>query len=140
DPQHESGKILREGEQLVLANGGTVARLGGIYGPGRSALLQKFLDGRAVVDPGNDRFVNQIHRDDAAGAVQLLLKSPAAAGEIYNVVDNEPILQSECWRWLAAKLSRPLPPSGTSTRLREATAQASERKRGESKKAASNAK
>jgi nucleoside-diphosphate-sugar epimerase len=131
EPQHETGKILREAERLVLTNGGIVARLGGIYGPDRSALLQRFLDGRAVLDPENDRFLNQIHRDDAAAGIQLLLELSETAGEIYNVVDNEAILQSDCWRWLAANLNWPLPASGRST---------SKRKRGESNKRVSNAK
>jgi hypothetical protein len=47
------------------------------------------------------------------------------------VVDDEPILQSECYRWLATALNRPLPPSGEST---------SKRKRGDSNKRVSNAK
>lgn len=131
EPRHETGGILREAEEAVLAARGVIARLGGIYGPGRSALLNKFLEGRAALDLENDRFVNQIHRDDAATASFLLLDSAAAARQIYNVVDNEPILQSECYRWLAAKLSRPLPPPGRST---------SERKRGQSNKRVSNAK
>jgi nucleoside-diphosphate-sugar epimerase len=33
EPRHEKGKILRETEELVLAAGGIVARLGGIHGP-----------------------------------------------------------------------------------------------------------
>jgi len=129
EPKPETGKISRRAEDLVLAGNGTVIRLGGIYGPGRSALLRNFLEGSVSVDA--DRFVNQIHRDDAASAIQLLLKSAATAGQIYNVVDNEPILVSECYRWLAAKLNRPVPPKGTST---------SKRKRGASNKRVSNAK
>ena len=131
EPRHETGNILREAEEAVLAARGVIARLGGIYGPGRSALLNKFLERRAVLDSENDRFVNQIHRDDAAMAMFLLLDSAPAAGQTYNVVDNEPILQSECYRWLATKLSRPLPPQERST---------STRKRGESNKRVSNAK
>jgi len=131
EPKHESGKILREAENVVLAARGIIARLGGIYGPGRSAFLNKFLDGRAIIDAEHDRFVNEIHRDDAATAVRLLLNSAASRGEIYNVVDNEPILQSECYRWLAAKLNRPLPREGRSI---------SKRKGGESNKRVSNAK
>ena len=131
EPRHETGNILREAEEAVLAARGVIARLGGIYGPDRSALLNNFLEGRAVLDSENDRFVNQIHRDDAATAIFFLLDSVAAVGQIYNVVDNEPILQSECYRWLAAKLSRPLPPRGRST---------SERKRGQSNKRVNNAK
>lgn len=131
EPQTETGRILREAEALALSKSATVVRLGGIYGPGRSALLKKFLAGEAILDLQNDRFVNEIHRDDAAMAVRLLALHNEDSGQIYNVVDNEPTLQSECYRWLAAKLKRPLPPSGRST---------SARKRGPSNKRVSNAK
>ncbi len=131
EPKTETGKILREAEDLVLAKNKVVIRLGGIYGPGRSALLKKFLSGEAIVDPASDRFVNEIHRDDAATAIRLLPKRNDSSGQIYNLVDNEPTLQSECYRWLAAKLNRPPPPAGRST---------SKRKRGESNKRVSNAK
>jgi len=131
EPKHETGKISRKAEDLVVANRGIVIRLGGIYGPGRSALLKKFLNGDAILDPENDRLVNQIHRDDAAAAIQFLVKRPESAGQIYNVVDDQPILLSECYRWLAAKLNRSIPPIGTST---------SPGKRGKSNKRVSNAK
>ena len=36
EPTHDKGRILREAEKLVLSSRGIVARLGGIYGPGRS--------------------------------------------------------------------------------------------------------
>lgn len=114
-PARETGRILLETEELVLGHGGIVARFAGIYGPGRSALLSKFLAREAIVDPSNDRFVNQVHRDDIAAALFLLLNRPALTGEIYNVVDDQPILQSECYRWLAVKLDRPVPPLGSST-------------------------
>lgn len=131
EPKHQTGKILREAERLVLGRGGTVARLGGIYGPGRSFLLKKFLDGEAIVDQKRDRFVNQIHRDDAAAALFLLLDRRSPGGGIYNVVDDQPILQSEYYRWLAKRLNRPAPPLGRST---------SKPKRGESNKRVRNAK
>src|SRR5947209_3500015 len=59
-PAREEGRILLETEDLVLGDGGIVARLGGIYGPGRSALLTKFLSGTAMIDPENDRFITQV--------------------------------------------------------------------------------
>ena len=130
-PARETGRILLETEQLVLAQGGVVARLAGIYGPGRSALLSKFLAGSAIIDLENDRFINQVHRDDIATALFLLLDRPSPAREIYNVVDDQPILQSECYRWLAAKLNRPIPPMGRSTAAP---------KRGASNKRVSNAR
>ncbi len=129
-PTRETSQILLETERSVLANGGIVARLAGIYGPGRSALLTKFVEGTAIIDAENDRFVNQVHRDDIAAALFLLLSRKAEGAQIYNVVDDQPILQSECYRWLAQRLNRPLPSIGRSTQ---------ERKRGDSNKRVSNA-
>jgi len=129
-PTRETSQILLETERSVLANGGIVARLAGIYGPGRSALLTKFVEGTAIIDAENDRFVNQVHRDDIAVALFLLLSQKAEGAQIYNVVDDQPILQSECYRWLAQRLNRPLPSIGRSTQ---------ERKRGDSNKRVSNA-
>jgi nucleoside-diphosphate-sugar epimerase len=130
-PTGETSQILLETEGLVLANGGIVARLAGIYGPGRSVLLTRLLESTAIIDAENDRFVNQVHRDDIAAALFLLLNREAERAGIYNVVDDQPMLQSECYRWLAHRLNRPLPPIGKSKQ---------QRKRGESNKRVRNAK
>jgi nucleoside-diphosphate-sugar epimerase len=130
-PDRETSRILLETEKLVLKRGGTVARLAGIYGPGRSALLSKFLAGIATIDPENDRFVNQAHRDDIASALFLLTNGEWQEHQIYNVVDEEPILQSDCFRWLAQRLNRPIPPWRK---------WATKRKRGDTNKRVSNAK
>ena len=130
-PTRETSQTLLETEGLVLANGGIVARLAGIYGPGRSALLTKFVEGTAIIDPENDRFVNQVHRDDIAAALLLLSSHELEGAGIYNVVDDKPMLQSECYHWLAQRLNRPLPPIGKSKQ---------QRKRGDSNKRVSNAK
>ena len=107
-PLRETSRILLEVEQLILEKGGVVARLAGIYGPQRSALLSKFLNGTATIDPDNDHFVNQVHRDDIASALFFLLNRERQwAAQIYNVVDDQPLLQSECYRWLAQRLNRP---------------------------------
>jgi nucleoside-diphosphate-sugar epimerase len=130
-PARETGRILLETERLVVDRGGVVARLAGIYGPGRSALLSKFLAGAAIIDPKNDRFVNQAHRDDIASALFLLVSGEWQKRQIYNVVDDEPILRTDCYRWLAQRLNLPLPPT------KELTEQ---RKRGDTNKRVSNAK
>ena len=131
-PLRETSRILLEVEHLILEKGGTVVRLAGIYGPQRSALLSKFLDGTATVDPNNDRFVNQVHRDDIASALFLLLnRATQSSAQIYNVVDDEPLLQSECYGWLAQRLDRPFPPIRKSEQPR---------KRGDSNKRVSNEK
>ena len=130
-PTRDTSRILLEAEALVLDHGGIVARLAGIYGSGRSALLTKFLEGKAIIDPENDRFVNQVHRDDIASALFFLLNGKTETAQIFNVVDDESILQSECYRWLAQRLNRPLPPIGKSKQ---------QRKRGDSNKRVSNEK
>jgi len=130
-PLPETSRILLEVEKLVLEKGGIVVRLAGIYGPQRSALLSKFLNGTATIDPNNDRFVNQVHRDDIASALFLLLNRAQTSAQIYNVVDDQPLLQSECYHWLAQRLNRPLPP----TRKSEQPS-----KRGDTNKRVSNAK
>lgn len=130
-PLRETSRILLEAERLILEKGGTVARLAGIYGPGRSALLSKLLNGTATIDLNNDRFVNQVHRDDIASALFLLLNSEESAAQIFNVVDDQPLLHSECYRWLAQRLNQPLPPSRKADQPR---------KRGDSNKRVSNTK
>ena len=132
EPLRQNSRILLEVEKLVLDQGGTVVRLAGIYGLGRSALLTRFLNGTATIDAENDRFVNQVHRDDIASAIFLLLnRKQQDAAQIYNVVDDQPILQSTCYRWLAQRLNRPLPPVAKSEHPR---------KRGDSNKRVSNVK
>ena len=109
-PPRETGRILRETEDLVLSRGGIVARLAGIYGPGRSVLLRKFFSGEAVIEDDGQRVVNQVHRDDIASALQVLITR--ATSGIYNVCDDAPMPQREIYEWLAARFALPLPPNG----------------------------
>lgn len=110
-PQRETGKLLRDAEDLVMIQNGIVARLAGIYGPGRSILLQKFFDGRAIIEGDGSRVINQVHRDDAARALFFLASQKVPSG-IYNVCDDTPLTQFEVYRWLAHYFAKPLPPSG----------------------------
>jgi len=114
EPDRETGEILRETEDLVLAGGGLVARLAGIYGPGRSVLLKKFLTGEAIIEEDGQRFLNQIHRDDAARALFHLSSSPLSTlhSQLFNLSDSHPLTQLECYTGLANLFDRPLPPSG----------------------------
>lgn len=138
EPKHETGKVLREAEDVVLEHGGIVVRLAGIYGPGRSSLLRKFLAGQAQIDAATERFINQVHRDDIASALFFLLnrtiesqKRAEAGRPIFNIVDDQPTLERECYEWLATRLHRPLP---------DVAASPPARKRGDSNKRVSNEK
>ncbi len=128
EPAPETGRILRETEEFVRQNGGTIARLAGIYGPGRSALLRKFLAGEARLDGAGERILNHAHRDDIAAAL-LLLANGSPNEQIYNVADDEPLAQRAAYEWLAGKLGHPLP---------RVSDEAAPRKRGASNKRVSN--
>ena len=110
EPDRETGRILRETEDFVIARGGCVARLAGIYGPARSVLLKKFTSGEAVIEGDGTRVLNQVHRDDIAAALAHLLESNARG--IFNVSDDEPITQRAVYEWLAQHFQKPLPPTG----------------------------
>lgn len=110
-PDRETGSLLLAAEAVTLDAGGIVTRLSGIYGPGRSVILKKFLSGEAVIEEDGRRFLNQIHRDDAARAIFHLATS-GARGEIFNVSDSTPLSQLGCYEKLAEIFALPLPPSG----------------------------
>lgn len=112
-PDRATGEILLEAERVVLNAGGVVARLAGIYGPGRSVLLRKFLDGEAVIEEDGRRFINTIHRDDAVRAILHLISfRPFPAGEIFNVADSVTLTQLGVYQGLAEIFGKDLPPSG----------------------------
>ena len=110
-PDRETGSLLLEAEQITLAAGGIVTRLSGIYGPGRSVILKKFLNSEAVIEEDGRRFLNQIHRDDAARAI-FHLATAGFRSEIFNLSDSTPLTQLACYEKLSKLFSRPLPPSG----------------------------
>lgn len=108
-PIRETSQLLLEAEQIVLGSNGTVARLSGLYGPGRSVILRKFLDGSAVIEESGQRILNQIHVQDAALAT-LHLAHQKLSG-IFNVADDHPISQLRCYQGLADYFDKPLPPT-----------------------------
>ena len=118
EPDRETGRILRAAESETLAAGGNVVRLAGIYGPGRSVLLRNFLTGESVLDVRTEppatpdgRWVNQIHRDDAARALLLAVNTGVAGGQVLNAADSTPMLQRTLFDELARRFARPFPPS-----------------------------
>jgi nucleoside-diphosphate-sugar epimerase len=101
---------LREAEDHVLAHGGTVARLAGIYGPGRSVLLEKFFNGTAVIEGDGTRWINQAHRDDIAAALKCI--ADRGARGVFNVSDDHPFPQRVLYARLSSMFQRPLPKAG----------------------------
>jgi shikimate kinase/nucleoside-diphosphate-sugar epimerase len=131
DPDRETGRLLREAENLALNAGGCAGRLAGIYGPGRSFLLKNLLEGKSAIE-GNDgqgRYLNQIHADDAASALVHLVTHRLSG--IFNIADDQKVTQRESYLDLCRLFGLAIPPA------REPDPN---RKRGWSHKHVSNAK
>ena len=113
-PATKRAKILLKAEKLILNHKGTITRLAGLYGPQRSAIIQKFLDKTSILEDKGQRFLNQIHRNDASKAILHLLTLPKEKiqGEIFNISDGNPLSQKECFKELAKIFQFPLPPFG----------------------------
>ena len=105
------GRILLEGEAAVRdgAAGAVVVRLAGIYGPGRTRLVDRVRAG----EPCSAAYTNRIHRDDCAGLLRHLLQLERPL-PLYLGADHEPATQCEVMRWIAGRLGLPAPaPTGT---------------------------
>ncbi len=112
-PDRETGKRLLQAEEHCLAAGGIVCRLSGIYGPARSVLIKQFILGQSIIEEQGQRWINQIHRDDAAeGILHLLAHSDTAGGERWNLSDSQPCSQLQLYQGLSQYFLRALPPSG----------------------------
>ncbi len=115
EPKDFRGTRMLEAEAIVAASGWPAAslRLGGIYGPGRTRLIDSVRNRRALIRPGPPRYGNRIHRDDAAGALAHLVARALAGRELeprYLGVDDEPSDEAVVLRWLAATLGVEEPP------------------------------
>ena len=115
-PAAETGKILVEAEQVPLAAArqrdfpAVILRLAGIYGPGRGYWFKQYLRNEARIEGAGARILNMIHRDDVVGAIIAALQA-GQPGQVYNVVDDEPVTQLAFFQWLASALGGELPPS-----------------------------
>jgi len=104
DPGGFNGKVLLAMEQLVsrCTENLVVARISGIYGPGRERLIRQAASEGLAVQQFPAQFTNRIHRDDAAAVLKHLLEidHPEA---LYLVTDDRPAAKYEVVKWLANK-------------------------------------
>lgn len=107
-PSGFRGRVLLDGEAVARDASGTVVRLGGIYGPGRTRLLERVRRGEAECPPERI-YTNRIHRDDAAG-ILAHLAAVDDPRERYLGVDREPTSLCRVMRWMAEQLGAPEPP------------------------------
>lgn len=111
-PTSPTGAMLVEAEQTLHARlpEAVTLRLAGIYGPGRTSLIDQVRDGNAVV-PEQPKHTNRIHRDDAASAIVHLTTGVDEPAPSYVGVDDEPVERGEVLRFLADELDVARPPT-----------------------------
>jgi nucleoside-diphosphate-sugar epimerase len=108
-PSDFGGHRLLEAESLLATAPfpGTVLRLSGIYGPGRTRLLK--LATQTAHWPAQNSWTNRIHRDDAAAFIAFLVQRALEGGALescYIVTDSTPAPQHEVLRWIADEMGR----------------------------------
>jgi nucleoside-diphosphate-sugar epimerase len=125
-PASPAGAVLAEAERLVLdaAAAGvraSLVRLSGLYGPGRTGILERVRQGALALGPGDDAWMNFCHQEDA---VELVLAALARAppGAILHGSDARPARRREVVEWIAARLGIPAPrteraPPGANRRI-----------------------
>ena len=102
-----NGQVLLEAERLAAASAreALILRLGGLYGPGREALLRRVRSGEPIAIGPPPLYTNRIEIDDAAAAIAHLVGSDARG--VFNIVDDAPAAQGDVLDWIADALSLP---------------------------------
>lgn len=114
DSAGPTARQVRAAEQVLLERvpgRGVVLRLSGIYGPGRTRLIDQ-ITGDSAVLPGEIQWTNRIHRDDAAAAIVHLVTAVESPAPVYLGSDEEPVDLAEVLQFLARELGVAEPPRG----------------------------
>lgn len=110
-PTSFTGQRMLEAEG-ILANApwpSIAVRFGGIYGPGRTRLIERARRGETA-GAGMGRYTNRIHVDDCAGALRHLIDLPAPSAT-YVAVDDAPSLLPEVVDFICHHQDWPTPPA-----------------------------
>ena len=110
EPTGFNGKVLLKMEQLAASctENLVVARISGIYGPGRERLIRLAASTGLEVQKDPPCFTNRIHRDDAAEVLKHLLKIEKPE-TLYLATDDQPAPRYEVVKWLAKEQGKPAP-------------------------------
>ena len=103
EPLHFSGKRLMEAEAIISHSGFpySLVRFSGIYGPGRTRLIEQVKQGQASASP---HYTNRIHADDCAGFLAHLIELQQPLAPVYIATDSNPAPRAEVVGWITNKL------------------------------------
>jgi len=116
-PKNFNGRVLVEAEQWLADFNQTRAistsslRLSGIYGPGRTYLLERLKLGQASAPLAPVHWVNRIHIDDAAAAIEHLMFLDQLS-QTYLITDSTPLPMRTLYEYLAKLVGGPIPAEG----------------------------
>jgi nucleoside-diphosphate-sugar epimerase len=104
-----NGRILRESELEILSSDvfreAVIARLAGIYGPGRHLYLNRLREGATSIPGNGATHINLIHLKDIVRSLIAMLDTPLPSRrEVFNVVDDAPCPKQAIVDWLAHEL------------------------------------
>jgi len=108
EPQSFSGKLILEAEQHIanLPCASTIVRFSGIYGPGRTRMLDQIRAGKGrPAEP--KQWSNRIYSEDCGAVLEHLVRRFVDGVELdglYIASDSEPVTQHQLRKWLAAQL------------------------------------
>jgi len=115
-PVSDTSKVLVDTEKVLIEASrlrkfpGVILRVAGIYGPDRGHLFQQYLKDEARITGKGERILNMVERDDVVGAIIGAFKN-GRPGEVYNIVDDEPVAEVHFFRWLSEALGKWMPKS-----------------------------
>jgi len=104
-PTSATAEVLVAAEELVRSLGGAarVVRLSGLYGPGRTGVVERVRTGTLALGADDGAWMNFCHREDAVRAVLAALDR-GAEGAVYHASDAGPAPRREVVRWIASRL------------------------------------
>jgi len=107
-PSSFAGKEMLAAEEALLKADvpGTVVRFTGIYGPGRTRMIEQARQG-GHCDPEPPVWTNRIHRDDCVGVLNFMIEQTLAGKSlepVYLATDDEPATLFDVLEWMKDRI------------------------------------
>ncbi len=108
NPTSFSGKLLLQAERAIggLSCAHSIVRFSGIYGPGRTRMLDQIKAGKGrPAQP--EQWSNRIHSEDCAGVLAHLVElydRGESLESVYLGTDSKPVTQHDMRRWMASQM------------------------------------
>jgi nucleoside-diphosphate-sugar epimerase len=121
DAQSGTGGILRRAEEVVATGPHLIVRPSGIYGPGRTTLLER-LRRADVADEERDVWTNRIHQEDLIRCLTFCVERPELRGSLL-ASDCEPAQLGSMQAWVLSEVGSAPPALGAAARGPRASAE-----------------